>query len=121
MSIARQLSRRPDTNVLVIERHSSAGQETSSRNSEVIHAGLYYGADSLKTKLCLRGKELMYKACAQHGIRQKWRKTQCDCVFLFRLGPTAAKWYPHLVAFCLSIAIYSVWDFGPMPCDHYDG
>ena len=71
LSIARQLSRRPQVNVLLIERHNGAGQETSSRNSEVIHAGLYYGADSLKTRLCLRGKELIYRACAEYGIRHR--------------------------------------------------
>ena len=71
LSIARQLSRRPHTSTLLIERHTSAGQETSSRNSEVIHAGLYYGADSLKTRLCLRGKQLMYAACAKHGISHR--------------------------------------------------
>jgi 2-hydroxyglutarate dehydrogenase len=44
------------------------GQETSSRNSEVIHAGLYYGADSLKTKLCIQGREKLYALCAAHNI-----------------------------------------------------
>jgi 2-hydroxyglutarate dehydrogenase len=44
------------------------GTETSSRNSEVIHAGIYYGADSLKTKLCVRGKDLLYSLCAKHAV-----------------------------------------------------
>ena len=44
------------------------GNETSSRNSEVIHAGLYYGPESLKTKLCLRGKAMMYALCETNGI-----------------------------------------------------
>lgn len=44
------------------------GQETSSRNSEVIHAGIYYGASTLKTALCIRGKELLYEFCGQHGV-----------------------------------------------------
>jgi len=44
------------------------GTETSSRNSEVIHAGLYYGPDSLKTKLCIRGKELLYDLCRKQEI-----------------------------------------------------
>jgi len=53
---------------LLIEKHGSVGTETSSRNSEVIHAGLYYGPTSLKTKLCLRGKEMLYDLCKTHGI-----------------------------------------------------
>lgn len=44
------------------------GQETSSRNSEVIHAGIYYGATTLKTQLCIRGKELLYAFCSKHGV-----------------------------------------------------
>ncbi|PKS08878.1 hypothetical protein jhhlp_003491 [Lomentospora prolificans] len=44
------------------------GTETSARNSEVIHAGLYYGRDSLKSELCIRGRELLYALCAEHGI-----------------------------------------------------
>ena len=71
LSIARSLASRPNTSTLLIERHGSVGTETSSRNSEVIHAGLYYGADSLKTKLCLRGKELLYDLCQRHGIRHR--------------------------------------------------
>ncbi|RAR06568.1 L-2-hydroxyglutarate dehydrogenase, mitochondrial precursor [Stemphylium lycopersici] len=69
LAIARKLqSRDPSVSTVLIEKHGSAGTETSSRNSEVIHAGLYYGPDSLKTKLCLRGKEMLYDLCAKHGI-----------------------------------------------------
>lgn len=50
-----------NNNVLIIEKNEEYGQETSSRNSEVIHAGLYYPPDSLKTKLCILGKEIIYK------------------------------------------------------------
>lgn len=53
---------------LLLERHAQPGQETSSRNSEVIHAGIYYGASTLKTSLCIRGKELLYAYCAAHGV-----------------------------------------------------
>ncbi|KAK3080952.1 hypothetical protein LTS18_011630 [Coniosporium uncinatum] len=56
--------------------------QTSSRNSEVIHAGIYYGADSLKTKLCLRGKEQMYDLCRKYDIPHmncgKWIVAQDD-------------------------------------------
>ncbi|ORY08795.1 NAD dehydrogenase [Clohesyomyces aquaticus] len=67
LAIARKLQERRGSTVL-IERHGGVGRETSSRNSEVIHAGLYYGADSLKTRLCLRGKSLLYSLCAKHQI-----------------------------------------------------
>jgi len=46
--------------VVVLERNRSIGQETSARNSEVIHAGIYYPARSLKARMCVRGKDLMY-------------------------------------------------------------
>jgi 2-hydroxyglutarate dehydrogenase len=53
---------------VLIEQHSAIGTETSSRNSEIIHAGLQYGPDSLKTELCLRGKGMLYALCEEHGI-----------------------------------------------------
>jgi len=54
--------------VLVLERHPSAGQETSSRNSEVIHAGLYYPSGSLKAELCVRGRAALYERCTRLSI-----------------------------------------------------
>ncbi|KAJ9636790.1 hypothetical protein H2199_007784 [Coniosporium tulheliwenetii] len=68
LAIARKLQEKDGASTVLIERHGSVGTETSSRNSEVIHAGLYYGADSLKTKLCLQGKEMMYDLCKKHDI-----------------------------------------------------
>jgi 2-hydroxyglutarate dehydrogenase len=67
LSIARALARR-NANTLLLERHPQPGQETSSRNSEVIHAGIYYGADTLKTQLCIRGKEMLYAYCEANGV-----------------------------------------------------
>ena len=55
-------------NVLLLERHSTFGQETSSRNSEVIHAGIYYPKNSLKGKLCLEGNEIIYDICKKNHI-----------------------------------------------------
>jgi L-2-hydroxyglutarate oxidase LhgO len=55
-------------NVFLIEKHLSFGQETSSRNSEVIHAGIYYRKDSLKSKLCIEGKRLLYDYCSKYDI-----------------------------------------------------
>jgi L-2-hydroxyglutarate oxidase LhgO len=54
--------------VLVVERHAGPGREISSRNSEVIHAGLYYPRGSLKATLCVRGRELLYERCRERGI-----------------------------------------------------
>ena len=55
--------------VLVLERHASFGTETSSRNSEVIHAGLHYPQGSLKARTCVQGRELLYAYCERNGIR----------------------------------------------------
>src|SRR5262245_38521481 len=46
--------------VMLLEQHALIGSETSSRNSEVIHAGIYYPPGSLRASLCVRGKELLY-------------------------------------------------------------
>jgi len=55
-------------NVFTIEKHSAFGQETSSRNSEVIHAGLYYPQGSLKARFCVEGKNLLYEYCRKYEI-----------------------------------------------------
>ena len=55
-------------NVFLIEKHLSFGQETSSRNSEVIHAGIYYVKDSLKARLCVEGKWLLYDYCKKYDV-----------------------------------------------------
>jgi L-2-hydroxyglutarate oxidase LhgO len=54
--------------VVVLERHRRTGQETSSRNSGVIHAGLYYPTGSLKAILCVEGRQLLYARCARHAL-----------------------------------------------------
>lgn len=57
--------------VVVLEQHELIGSETSSRNSEVIHAGIYYPTNSLKARFCVRGKQLLYDYCASRGIDHK--------------------------------------------------
>jgi 2-hydroxyglutarate dehydrogenase len=67
LAVARTLALRGASTVL-LERHATTGTETSSRNSEVIHAGLYYPRDSLKTRLCISGKAMLYAVCAKENI-----------------------------------------------------
>lgn len=57
--------------VMVLERHGRIGAETSSRNSEVIHAGIYYPAGSLRARLCVKGRRLLYDFAAEFGIPAK--------------------------------------------------
>ena len=66
---ARLAPRFPE--LVILERRDRHGTEASSRNSEVIHAGLYYPPGSLKARLCVRGKELLYEACERHGIAHR--------------------------------------------------
>ena len=70
LAIAEEISSRK-LSVCVFEKNSSFGLETSSRNSEVIHAGLYYPPDSLKAKLCTEGRELLYELCQKQSIPHK--------------------------------------------------
>jgi L-2-hydroxyglutarate oxidase LhgO len=67
LAIAEQVSGE-HKNVFLIEKHLSFGQETSSRNSEVIHAGIYYTRNSLKAKLCVEGKWLLYDYCKKYEV-----------------------------------------------------
>ncbi|MFH1504617.1 MAG: NAD(P)/FAD-dependent oxidoreductase [Candidatus Omnitrophota bacterium] len=59
------------SDIVVIERNSCFGQETSSRNSEVIHAGIYYPKNSLKAKTCVEGRRLVYDYCQNNHIDHK--------------------------------------------------
>ena len=70
LSIAHELSK-SHSNIYIIEKHHSFGQETSSRNSEVIHSGIYYPKDSFKTKTCIEGRRLLYEFCSENNIPHK--------------------------------------------------
>ena len=67
LAVARELAGRGQE-VMVLERHDIIGSETSSRNSEVIHAGIYYPPGSLRAKLCVDGKAMLYRFCAENGV-----------------------------------------------------
>ena len=67
LAIARALALR-GVQVLLLEKEGVIGSGTSSRNSEVIHAGLYYEPDSLKAEFCVRGRDMLYRYCDERRI-----------------------------------------------------
>ena len=67
LAIAREMALR-DHEVIVLEETDVIGSDTSSRNSEVVHAGIYYDAGTLKAKLCVEGRAMLYDYFASHGI-----------------------------------------------------
>ena len=67
LAVARSLALR-EREVWVLEAADAIGTGVSARNSEVIHAGIYYPKGSLKAKLCVQGRHLLYTYCAEHGI-----------------------------------------------------
>lgn len=70
LAVARALALQ-GREVMVLESADAIGTGTSSRNSEVIHAGIYYAADSLKARLCVQGKDMLYTYCAERGIAHR--------------------------------------------------
>lgn len=67
LAVARELAL-AGREVIVLEAEDAIGTHTSSRNSEVIHAGLYYPRGSFKARFCVAGKQLLYRYCAERGI-----------------------------------------------------
>jgi L-2-hydroxyglutarate oxidase LhgO len=67
LAIARRLAL-DGREVIVLERHDAIGSETSARNSEVIHAGIYNLPRRLKSTLCVAGRAMLYRYCADHGV-----------------------------------------------------
>lgn len=68
LSTALSLSLRKDLNIVIIEKESGPGRGVSSRSSEVIHAGIYYPEDFLKTRLCVQGARLLYEFCNRYKV-----------------------------------------------------
>ena len=106
LAVARRLAQ-AGREVIVLEAAEGIGTVTSSRNSEVIHAGIYYRAGSLMAQMCVSGKRALYHYCRDHGIphrncgklivattaegnrkaaidpracRSQWRRTTCSCL-----------------------------------------
>jgi L-2-hydroxyglutarate oxidase LhgO len=67
LAVARELAL-AGREVVILEAEDAIGTHTSSRNSEVIHAGIYYPKGSLKARSCVAGKELLYEYCVAHGV-----------------------------------------------------
>lgn len=67
LAIARRLSAM-EKEIVLLERHATFGQDASTRNSEVIHGGMYYPTGSLKARLCVEGNRMLYELCAKHDI-----------------------------------------------------
>jgi len=70
LAVGRSLAR-AGREVVVLESEAHAGMHASSRNSEVIHAGLYYPETSLKARLCVHGKEMLYDYCEAHRVNYR--------------------------------------------------
>jgi len=70
LAVARQLALQ-GREVLILEAAAHFGTGASSRNSEVIHAGIYYPHGSLKARLCVAGRERLYDFCREHGIAHR--------------------------------------------------
>ena len=67
LAVARELAL-AGREVLILEAEAAFGTATSARNSEVIHAGIYYEKNSLKARVCVPGKQALYRFCEEHGV-----------------------------------------------------
>ncbi|MFK3774628.1 NAD(P)/FAD-dependent oxidoreductase [Pseudomonas sp. NPDC089406] len=70
LACAAQMARAGNS-VMLVEQERRIGEHTSSRNSEVIHAGIYYPPGSLKARLCVEGRDLLYAWCQAHGVNHR--------------------------------------------------
>ena len=66
--------------LLIVDKEENFGRGISSRNSEVIHSGIYYKQNSLKATLCIKGKDLLYKYCNKKSIPHNylWKINSCS-------------------------------------------
>ena len=70
LAVARRLAQ-AGREVVILEAEEAFGTHTSSRNSEVIHAGIYYPTNSLKARLCVAGRSALYRYCAEHDVNHR--------------------------------------------------
>ena len=70
LAIARKLAM-SGREVVVLEAEDAFGTHTSARNSEVIHAGIYYATGTLKAKLCVTGRKALYRYCEEHQVTHR--------------------------------------------------
>ena len=70
LAIARRLAM-SGREVVILEAEDAFGTHTSARNSEVIHAGIYYASGSLKARLCVPGRQALYRYCAEHDVKYR--------------------------------------------------
>jgi L-2-hydroxyglutarate oxidase LhgO len=70
LGVARQLAM-TGLETVILEKNEHFGMETSARNSEVIHAGIYYPKNSRKAEFCVRGRDMLYRFCESHGVGHK--------------------------------------------------
>ena len=70
LAIARRLAQ-DGRDVVILEAEDAFGTHTSARNSEVIHAGIYYASGSMKAKLCVPGRKALYQYCAEHNVHHQ--------------------------------------------------
>ena len=78
LSIGYYLSKNNKKNIIILEQENNLGTINSSRNTETIHAGIYYKENSLKSKLCQRGKILLYDFCKKFKVNYK----KCGKIFI---------------------------------------
>ena len=70
LAIARQFAK-SGRDVVILEAEDAFGTHTSARNSEVIHAGIYYASGTMKAKLCVPGRKALYQYCAEHDVKHR--------------------------------------------------
>ena len=106
LAIARRLAQ-AGLETVVVEAAALIGSQTSSRNSEVIHAGIYYPQGSLKARLCVSGRELLYRYCAEHGVAHQ----RCGKLIV----ATSAAQLPELARIEAGGRANGVHDLAPLP------
>ncbi len=108
LAIARALAL-AGREVIVLEAEDAVGTHTSSRNSEVIHAGIYYARDSLKARTCVAGRDMLYRYCAGHGVANR------RCGKLIVAAGSAEE--PELARIAAAAAANGVGDLKPLDAD----